>query len=72
MLKKLKEAVSPKDVLEKYLYISLRHKDRCDDEITRPNKYLEDINDVMSLELNTSDGYIGRLSMKRHFCKWQD
>ena len=46
MLKKLIEVASQKNVLEKYLYISLRHKDRCDDEITRPNKYLEDINDV--------------------------
>lgn len=67
MLKKLIEVASQKDVLEKYLYISLRHKDRCDDEITRPNKYLEDINDVMSLKLNTSDGYIGRLSVKEKF-----
>ena len=67
MLKKLIEVASQKDVLEKYLYISLRHKDRCNDEITRPNKYLEDINDVMSLELNTSDGWIGRLSVKEKF-----
>lgn len=67
MLKKLIEVASQKNVLEKYLYISLRHKDRCDDEITRPNKYLEDINDVMSLELNTSDGCIGRLSVKEKF-----
>lgn len=67
MLKKLIEVASQKNVLEKYLYISLRHKDRCDDEITRPNKYLEDINDVMSLELNTSGGCIGRLSVKEKF-----
>lgn len=65
MFKKIIEIASSKDVLEKYLYISLKHKDRCDDEITRPNKYLEDINDVMSLELSTSDGFLGRLSMKK-------
>lgn len=72
ILEELLKAVSKKDFLRKHLYISLRNKERCNGEITRPNKYLENINDVMSVELSTSSGILGRLEAKRHCCKRQD
>ena len=65
ILEELLKAVSKKDFLREYLYISLRNKERCKGEITRPNKYLENINDVMSVELSTSSGVLGRLEVKK-------
>ena len=65
ILEELLKAVSKKDFLRKHLYISLRNKERCNGEITRPNKYLENINDVMSVELSTSSGILGRLEAKK-------
>lgn len=44
ILEELLKAVSKKDFLREYLYISLRNKEHCKGEITRPNKYLENIN----------------------------
>ena len=65
ILEELLKAVSKKDFLREYLYISLRNKEHCKGEITRPNKYLENINDVMSVELSTSSGVLGRLEVKK-------
>lgn len=65
ILEELLKAVSKKDFLREHLYISLRNKERCNGEITRPNKYLENINDVMSVELSTSSGVLGRLGAKK-------
>lgn len=65
ILEELLKAVSKKDFLREYLYISLRNKEYCKGEITRPNKYLENINDVMSVELSTSSGVLGRLEVKK-------
>lgn len=65
ILEELLKAVSKKDFLREYLYISLRNKEHCKSEITRPNKYLENINDVMSVELSTSSGVLGRLEVKK-------
>lgn len=65
ILEELLKAVSKKDFLREHLYISLRNKERCNGEITRPNKYLENINDVMSVELSTSSGILGRLEAKK-------
>ena len=65
ILEELLKAVSKKDFLREYLYISLRNKEHCKGEITRPNKYLENINDVMSVELSTSSGVLERLEVKK-------
>lgn len=65
ILEELLKAVSKKNFLREHLYISLRNKERCNGEITRPNKYLENINDVMSVELSTSSGVLGRLGAKK-------
>lgn len=65
ILEELLKAVSKKDFLREYLYISLRNKEHCKGEITRTNKYLENINDVMSVELSTSSGVLGRLEVKK-------
>lgn len=65
ILEELLKAVSKKDFLREYLYISLRNKEHCKGEITRPNKYLENVNDVMSVELSTSSGVLGRLEVKK-------
>lgn len=65
ILEELLKALSKKDFLREYLYISLRNKEHCKGEITRPNKYLENINDVMSVELSTSSGVLGRLEVKK-------
>ena len=65
ILEELLKAVSKKDFLREYLYISLRNKEHCKGEITRPNKQLENINDVMSVELSTSSGVLGRLEVKK-------